>query len=322
MFLLFSAALSGQPATAKRRIAVFDFDNAAVRSAPAIPLFQTSTPNLGRAISELLINKLVNDGSYNVIERSAIDKVLSEQNFSNSDRTDPVTAARIGRVLGVDCIVLGSITEYTYDDKVTGSGRRSPLGNFGGSGLTLKHDISGRVQISARVVSTDTAEILAVSQGEGQVVGKGVKVDMRDNGRMVQAMTGTPGGTVMSGATEKAIEQLAIGLTQNIAKVPVARRTIDGKVADVSGERLILNIGSHLGVTPGDRVEVWRAGKPVRDPDTGKILRYDDHLIGTAVISSVDEVSAVAVYTGADPATVGDRVKVRNSAPVEASSGS
>jgi curli biogenesis system outer membrane secretion channel CsgG len=46
--------------------------------------------------------------------------------------------------------------------------------------MKTKHDISARVQISTRLVSPDTAEVLAVSQGTGEVNRKGVKVDIRD----------------------------------------------------------------------------------------------------------------------------------------------
>ena len=309
VLVLFSFALSAQTPSAKRRVAVFDFENAAVRSGPVIPFVQTTTPNLGQAVSERLINHLVNDGVYSVIERTAMDKVLGEQNLSNSDRTDPVTAARIGRVLGVDCIVLGSITQYDYSDRVTGGPHYNPLGNFAGASTTMKHDIAAKVQVNARIVSTDTAQILAVSQGEGQVIQKHVKVDIRDSGRVTQAMNGTPGGTIMSDAIDKAVVQLAAQLNQNINKVPARSGSIEGKVADVNGERLILNVGSRAGMKSGDRLEVWRPGKPVRDPDTGKILRYDDQLVGSAIVSSVDEVSAVAAYTGKEPAAVGDRVK-------------
>jgi len=68
-------------------------------------------------------------------------------------------------------------------------------------------------------------------------------------------------------------------------------------------------VGGRLGVKIGDRLQVWRPGKPVRDPATGKVLRFDDSLIGEAVVTSVDDVSAEAAYTGTEPAKSGDRVK-------------
>src|SRR5882762_1866948 len=159
-----SAAFGQGQTPAKRRVAVFDFDNAVARGGLNIAGMQTNAPNLGKAVADLLINRLVQDGSVSVIERSAIDKLLSEQNLSNSDRTDPTTAAKLGRILGVDAIILGSITKYDYADKTTGGGGGG-FGGFGRGSMNTKHDITAQVQVSARIVSPDTAEVMAVSQG-------------------------------------------------------------------------------------------------------------------------------------------------------------
>ena len=114
----------------KKRVAVFDFDNAAVQGGITLPFAETNAPNLGKAAADLLITKLVQEGKVSVIERNAIDKLLAEQNFSNTDRTDPVTAAKLGRILGVDAIILGTITHYDYADKTTGGGGGAALRRF------------------------------------------------------------------------------------------------------------------------------------------------------------------------------------------------
>ena len=44
--------------------------------------------DVGKGISDLLVQQLVTDGKYSMIERNAIDKILGEQNFGNSDRVD------------------------------------------------------------------------------------------------------------------------------------------------------------------------------------------------------------------------------------------
>ena len=38
--------------------------------------------------------------------------MIKEQNFSNSDRADPSTAVKLGKIAGVDAIVIGSITQF------------------------------------------------------------------------------------------------------------------------------------------------------------------------------------------------------------------
>src|SRR3974377_1242211 len=100
----------------------------------------------------------VNGSQYSVIERSALDKILKEQNFSNSDRADANTAAKIGRILGVDAIIIGSITQFGRDDKSTGVGGGALSRVSGKYGLGgVKHsDSKAVVGISARMVNIDT----------------------------------------------------------------------------------------------------------------------------------------------------------------------
>ena len=305
--LLLTAAAWGQ-APAKKRVAVFDFDNAAVQGGISIPFIQNTPPNFGKAAADLLITKLVQDGNVSVIERNAIDKLLAEQNLTNSDRTDPTTAAKLGRILGVDAIVMGTLTHYDYVDKTTGGGG-ARFGGFGGASMKTKHDITAKVVISTRLVSPDTAEVLAVSDGAGEVNRKGVKIDIRDasNINLMGAQANNP---IMNECMDKAIAQLAAQLEQQFTKLPPRSPTIDGLVADATDSgQLVLNVGSQNGVRVGDHLQVWRAGREIKDPVSGKVLMRDDTLLGEAVVVTVNEISSIAHYTGKDPAKVLDIVK-------------
>lgn len=306
VFVLVSAIARGE-APQKKRIAIFDFDNAAVQGGVSFPFMQNSPPNVGKAAADLLITKLVQDGNVTVIERSAIDKLIAEQNLSNSDRTDPTTAAKLGRILGVDAIVMGTITHYDYLDKTTGGGG-ARFGGFGGVSTKTKHDITAKVLINTRLVSPDTAEVLAASEGAGEVDRKGVKVDMRDTSRI---MTGaTANNPIMNDCMDKAIAQLATQLEQQFPKLPPRAPVIDGLVADASDSgQLVLNVGAQHGVRVGDHLQVWRAGKEIKDPVTGKVLMRDDTLLGEAVVITVNDISSIAHYNGSEPAKVMDVVR-------------
>ncbi len=96
ILLAFSAALALLPASAqapvrKPRVAVLDFDYATVQTTSAA-IFGTNV-DVGKGITDLLITGLVNNGTFSVFERQALDKLMTEQNFSNSNRADPSTAA-------------------------------------------------------------------------------------------------------------------------------------------------------------------------------------------------------------------------------------
>jgi curli biogenesis system outer membrane secretion channel CsgG len=124
--------------------------------------------DVGKGIADLLVTDLVKDGTYSIIERKALDKIMAEQNFSNSNRADPTSAAKLGKLLGVDAILVGSITQFGNETKKTNLGGGG--GNWGGFGLGgIGHSNSkANVGIDARLVNVDTGEILAVAEGKGQ----------------------------------------------------------------------------------------------------------------------------------------------------------
>src|SRR5436190_4157131 len=149
----------------KKRVAVFDFDYATVHSGVAA-IFGKDI-DIGKGVTDLLVTYLVKDGTYSVIERKALDKIMAEQNFSNSERANPSSAAKIGKLLGVDAIIVGSITQFgneTQNTNVGGAGRT--LGGFGIGGLGKKES-SAIVAMDARIVNIDTGEIMAVATGKG-----------------------------------------------------------------------------------------------------------------------------------------------------------
>ncbi|HEX3117569.1 MAG TPA: CsgG/HfaB family protein, partial [Candidatus Acidoferrum sp.] len=152
-------------APAKHRVAVMNFDYGTVQSSVSA-IFGTDQ-DIGKGISSMLIEKLVKDGQYSVIERAALDKLLAEQNFSNSDRANPTSAAKIGQLLGVDTIIIGTITQFGRDDKHT---------NIGGGGFGSKYGLGGIgtknskavVAVSARMVNVNTGEIISAVTGNGE----------------------------------------------------------------------------------------------------------------------------------------------------------
>ncbi len=210
---LAAALASTAVAQQKKRVAVMDFDYATVRSVVAAE-FGTDQ-DIGKGICDLIVEKLVQGGKYSVIERKALDKILAEQNFSNSDRADATTAAKIGRILGVDAIVIGSITQFGRDDKNTGVGGGAlsrVSGRFGVGGVK-RSEGKAVVGISARMVNIDTAEILATAKGVGESARKGTSLLGAGGGDVVGGgavdMTSKNfGSTIIGEAVDAAVTQL------------------------------------------------------------------------------------------------------------------
>ena len=302
----------------RKRVAVMDFDYGTVRSQVAA-VFGTDQ-DVGKGITDLIVDKLVNDGVYSVIERKQLDKIIKEQNFSNSDRADPASAAKIARILGVDAIIVGSITQFGRDDKSTAVGGGAASGTLNRFGLGgVKTSKSTAVcTITARMIDTSTAEILASVQGHGEesrsgtgIVGSGGSWGNSGGGGL-DMRSSNFGATILGAAVTKATSDVAHGLDQKAASLPTAPVQvvkINGVVADVSPDgTIIVNVGSKDGVKVGDTLAVNRKVRDVKDPTSGKVIRSVVDAVGMLKITEVDEASAVGKFSGAGAAKVGDTV--------------
>ena len=302
-------------AQSKPRVAVMNFDYATVRDVSA-SLFGTDV-DIGKGITDILVEKLVNGGAFSVIERKALDTIINEQNMSNSDRFDSNSAAKIGRLLGVDAIITGSITQFGRDDKSTSIGGEAVGGvtrRFGIGGVGRKQS-KAVVAVTARIINTDTAEILSVATGKGEskrsgttLLGSGGNWNNAAGGG-IDMRSSNFANTILGEAVGEAVDSLASQLQTNSGKVTTHEVKIEGLVADATGGELILNVGSKAGVKVGDRLKVVRTGREIRDPASGKVIRRVEEPLGEVVITEVDELSAVGKYNGTAPVKVGDRIR-------------
>ena len=65
----------------------------------------------GKLLAERIITEVVKDDSLSVVERSQVERILKEQKFEFSGVVNPETAKNMGKILGVDAIVCGTIIE-------------------------------------------------------------------------------------------------------------------------------------------------------------------------------------------------------------------
>jgi curli biogenesis system outer membrane secretion channel CsgG len=297
----------------KKLVTVMNFDYGTVRS--YVQQIFGSDQDIGKGISDMLVDKLLKDGKYRLVERSALDKIIAEQNFSNSDRADSNTAAKIGKVLGVDAIIIGSITQFGRDDQHTNVGGGGyGLGRFGIGGVGTSK-AKAVVGITARVINVSTGEILASVNGTGESTRSSTALLGGGGG-----WTGGGGGsldmgssnfanTILGEATHKAVDDTGAKLDEEADKIPTRTVSISGLVADATGNTLIINIGKKGGVRVGDKLTVSRQVRVVKDPATGKVIKSVEDKVGDATVTEVDDDSATATFTGAGPAKVGDTVK-------------
>ncbi len=309
-----AAAQTAGPATArKKRVAVFDFDYGTVHS--DVGAIFGSDVDVGKGISDLLVKYLVKDGTYSVIERKAMDKILAEQNFSNSDRANPTSAAQIGKLLGVDAIIVGSITQFGNETKNTNVGGAG--GGFGGFGIGgFGHKKSKAiVGIDARIVNIDTAEILGVAEGKGEssrestsLLGGGGNWHGFGAGN-VDFGSSDFQNTIIGEAVKLAVQQTSTEIIADSGKLEARTITVSGLVAAVDGGQIVLNVGAKAGLKVGDQLNVERVSKEIKDPATGKVIRRLSSTIGVVRVTDVDDISSVCAPVSGTGFRVGDAVK-------------
>ncbi|WP_432809072.1 CsgG/HfaB family protein [Pantanalinema sp. GBBB05] len=144
-----------QPAK-KKKVAIVDFDFA--NTGDSSYWYAYRGGGASRGISEILINKLVNDGTFVVTSRSALENYMKDNGISGS--IDEATAVKIGKALGVDAVIVGSVTRFNVERKRAGG---SFLG-IGGSSEKTK----AVVQVTARAIDTDSQSIIAAMEGLGE----------------------------------------------------------------------------------------------------------------------------------------------------------
>jgi curli biogenesis system outer membrane secretion channel CsgG len=315
LFIMGSALVAQQPI--KHKVAVLDFNYATVMTASQA-VFGTNV-DIGKGISDMLIDKLVNDGSFRVIERNQIDKILNEQNFANSNRADTATAAKIGHILGVDAVITGDITQFGRDDQNKNVG--GMLGKWGsgyGLGGVGTQKSKAVVQITARMIDTSTGEILASASGKGESARSGTMLG--GGGAGTGGFGGGGGGmgssnfaqTIIGEATTQAVAALAQNLAADSTKLPTIVAptvSVSGLVADASSSDIIINVGTQAGVKVGDKLQISRVVRVVKDPVTGKPLRSIENPVGQLTVTSVDATSAVGTFSGSGKPQTGDTVK-------------
>jgi len=311
-----TAPQSSAPAPAagrKKRVAVFDFDYGTVHSGVAAIFGQDV--DVGKGISDLLVNYLVKDGGYSVIERKALDKILAEQNFSNSDRANPTSAARIGKMLGVDAIIVGSITQFGNETKNTnGGGAGGALGGFGVGGFGHKKS-KAIVALNARLVDIDTGEIMGVAEGKGESSRESTSL-LGGGGHWSGFGAGGVNfgssdfqNTIIGEAVKAATEQMTSGIIANKDKPQIRQVMVQGLVAAVDNGQIVLNVGTKAGVKVGDQLNVERVSREIKDPGTGKVIRRMSSAVGVVRVTDVDDESAIATAVSGAGFKVGDAVK-------------
>ena len=140
----------------KSKVAVIEFSD-----------IQGNVTNLGRYFAEELTTRLYLTGKFEVIERQLLNKILREHQLSLSGIIDENSAVELGKILGVDAIATGSIT-----------------------------DLGSNVKVNARLISAESGKLFSVAS---------VKIYKDDTIRKLLEQTVDSDGLVINGVQENPV---------------------------------------------------------------------------------------------------------------------
>lgn len=229
----------------KVRVAVMNFDNNSTRGYWG--------DRLGAAAADELATQLVRSGRFTVIERREIDSVLAEQDFGASGRVSASTAADIGKVIGAQLMVTGSITQFSVETKRVG------IGGIGGS-YTEAESI-----VDVRVVNTVTSEIMVAAEGKGKKRMVGLQVN---DVSFEQNFDVGVAQEALRPAIEEAVEEIVAQARSFEALKPVMP---PASVVGHRGDDYYIDRGENVGITVGQRFAVMSVVDEIKDAQ-GNVL--------------------------------------------------
>ena len=136
---------SAEDKSSKPRIAVIEFKNKADN--------QWWYHGGAEALQDVFVTELVKSGKFRVVEREQLAALMEEKNLALAGDIDPSTAVKIGKLLGVNYLLTGSVTEYGVTDKGAHGRGVGRLPGFSAGKRTFV------AAVNARLIDTSTGEI-------------------------------------------------------------------------------------------------------------------------------------------------------------------
>ncbi|NLY75543.1 MAG: hypothetical protein GX075_09595 [Firmicutes bacterium] len=276
----FSTPAAG--AVSLHRIAVMPFDDGSIKKTWGEQF------DLGKGVADELVTALLETNRFRLVEREEVDKVLEEQNLGKDGLLDPQTAAKIGKILGVQYLVIGRVTDFSIkeDEDILANPNRH---NWMGMRVTFS---TAFVSLEARLVDTTTAEILTSVTGSGRkkTVNLGLISEQGGISFGDKDFEKSDLGKALRQAVTSAARQLATKAYGGLTPV-----TITGMVAYVMPDRIIINVGRRDGVEPGMVFKVAHKITTLKDPVTNEAIGEVTEPVAEISVVEVKEKSATCV---------------------------
>jgi len=293
----------------KKRVIVDEFDYSTVKT--SVQAVFNTQQDIGKGIRAMLVTRLAQANKVVVVERAKMATLTKEQDFNASNRVKQGSGARVGQISGADALLSGDIVVFGRDDKKKSVKGGGIIGGVIGGIASSKNEDKAVVVIDYRLIDAETSEIIATGEAKGESVRKGNALGAIGGalgkgvaGVQIDMTSSNFAQTIIGEATQDCVNKLADILLEQTSNMKKTVREVEGRVADVSGKTLVINVGSNDGVNVGEVFEVLNIVREVKDPVTKETLDVVTEKTGEMTITSVRDKVATGTYTGS-PAKVG-----------------
>ncbi len=257
------------PTALKRKVAIGRFTNE-TRHGQSFFL-DKNNDKIGKQAMDILSGKLFQSGRFIMLERADLSKIEDELKMGNHAKLDN----------SADYLILGSITEF-------GRKETSDVGLFS---RVKKQEVFAKVHI--RIVDVSTGLIIYSEEGSGTSFSEaGTVLGMGDKAGY--------NGQLNDKAIEAAISDLTSNIIENMLDKPWR-----GYILAYEDGNLITSGGKSQNITIGDKFDVFKEGKKVKNPQTNMMMTLPGKKIASIEIEmtmgdTVDTEVSIAVLTKGD----------------------
>ena len=251
----------------KRKVAIGRFSNES-RYGRGL-LVDANLDPLGKQASDVLSSQLTQTGRFLVFERPDLSKIEAEQ-----------ARAGAGEMVGVDALILGSVTEFG----------RSTEGEVGFLSSTKVQKV--RAAVTLRLVEVTTGRVFHSADGVGEATSESAEVAGFGSRA---AYDSTLNERAISAAVSAVLNDLVQKLEARKWKTFVL--TMEDGLVFIAG-------GAAQGISVGDALRVEKRGRTIKSPQTGLPLELPGTEVARLRVVSqfgddeVNEGSACEVFSG------------------------
>ena len=225
---------------------LFPLKSAAAQKLVGVLEFEGGKNGLGRIVTDALVTELSQDSKLRVIDRVHFSSLLNEQGLGYTGLIDANTAAKLGRISGINYLIMGAVTDarIVEHDRV------------------LWNQSVAQVTVSMQVIEVNTGTLLFADTVNGDVE------KIRTTDQRGRTVFGDKAGQSEFGeAAQNGAKLLAAHLKERLSLPPFM-----AYVAQVDGTRIYLDIRNNQTVVPGQVFVVYKEGPAIKSPLTGETI--------------------------------------------------